>query len=538
MVDKANNPIMIDGEALLDTFRVKNTQNFPFYIKSIWKDLSRRSEQSDNGFCKVTFSNYYDLPGIISTRLFNCWDKDKDGFLSYQEFSKGMNTLFCSNFETLMEFIFEMLDENNDGIISSEDVRTLFQYIPLNNKTFSNSSFKDRLDSQEELHEIITSFFKNNSEMTLKDFKTTTQKENSTIFLYISVFLLTNKRFDEKTLSFYQSDEKTSSSQKVEEKKPAMIASPNLTSKFSPSIKILHSPIMKTQKDMLKNELLSKYYDKNGKAFNQGKSEDKDKLYSTKSTEFPHLNDNKENKYLKMINIEGKENNVDLLHPIRKSQKINNNETEVKDTEFNIDLLNSLVNAPEEEICHEGYLIKLVDDKFKKLWFTLYGKYIYCNIFNLDYKHKTDTTHKGMHCLSDAYVKSCGKININDNTLFRFEIYFQNKIKEYYCQSEEEYQVWIKKLNEATNNSSISNKYETIDKMNSGKFGLIRQVKNKETQEICCLKIMNKKSMNNKDLQELKTEVEIMKICQHPNIVRLYDIFEDQENKYLGIILN
>lgn len=152
----------------------------------------------------------------------------------------------------------------------------------------------------------------------------------------------------------------------------------------------------------------------------------------------------------------------------------------------------------------------------------------------LDYKHKTDTVHKGMHCLTDAYVKSCGKVNILNNQLFRFEIYFQNKVREYYCQNEDEFNTWINKINETTGNSCVTSKYEIIDKLNSGKFGLIRQVMNKETKELCCLKIMNKKSMSNKDLQELKTEVEIMKICQHPNIVRLYDIFEDQENKYLG----
>lgn len=140
-----------------------------------------------------------------------------------------------------------------------------------------------------------------------------------------------------------------------------------------------------------------------------------------------------------------------------------------------------------------------------------------------------------MHCLTDAYVKACGKVNLMNNQLFRFEIYFQNKVREYYCQNEDEYLLWIKKINDCTGNSSFTNKYEIIEKMNSGKFGVIRQVINKETKEICILKIMNKKTMNNKDLQELKTEVEIMKICQHPNIVRLYDVFEDQENKYLGM---
>lgn len=139
-----------------------------------------------------------------------------------------------------------------------------------------------------------------------------------------------------------------------------------------------------------------------------------------------------------------------------------------------------------------------------------------------------------MHSLTDSYVKACGKVSMMGTYLFRFEIYFQNKVREYYVQNEEEYKNWIEKLNNATGYSSISAKYEIVDKLSSGKFGVIKQVINKETKEISCLKIMNKKTMSNKDLQELKTEVEIMKICQHPNIVRLYDIFENQDCKYLG----
>lgn len=139
-----------------------------------------------------------------------------------------------------------------------------------------------------------------------------------------------------------------------------------------------------------------------------------------------------------------------------------------------------------------------------------------------------------MHSLADSYVKACGKVSIIGSQLFRLEIYFQNKVREYYCANEDEYQSWIDKINKATGNSSIFQKYEILEMVGKGKFGVIKQVINKETKLKCCLKVMNKKSMTSKDLQELKTEVEIMKVCQHPNIVRLYDIFENQESQFLG----
>jgi len=43
----------------------------------------------------------------------------------------------------------------------------------------------------------------------------------------------------------------------------------------------------------------------------------------------------------------------------------------------------------------------------------------------------------------------------------------------------------------------------------------------KESGAKVAVKIMNKKEMNNQDLELAKTEIEILKICQQPNIIRL-----------------
>ena len=45
---------------------------------------------------------------------------------------------------------------------------------------------------------------------------------------------------------------------------------------------------------------------------------------------------------------------------------------------------------------------------------------------------------------------------------------------------------------------------------------------------------MNKKEMNKQDLELVKTEIEILKICQHPNIIRLYDVFENVDFIYIS----
>jgi hypothetical protein len=45
---------------------------------------------------------------------------------------------------------------------------------------------------------------------------------------------------------------------------------------------------------------------------------------------------------------------------------------------------------------------------------------------------------------------------------------------------------------------------------------------------------MNKIDMSMQDLSLVKTEIEILKICQQPNIIRLYDVFENIEFIYIS----
>ena len=71
----------IDVELLLEDFRVKNKDALLVYLKELWKDLSQRSEDKVKGINRITFSKYYDLPGIISERLFNVFDLDRNEYL-------------------------------------------------------------------------------------------------------------------------------------------------------------------------------------------------------------------------------------------------------------------------------------------------------------------------------------------------------------------------------------------------------------------------------------------------------------------------
>ena len=68
------------------------------------------------GINKITFSKYYELPGIIFDRLFNVFDEDNSEYLGLDQFINGMITLFSTDFDEMVKFVFKFYDKNNEYI--------------------------------------------------------------------------------------------------------------------------------------------------------------------------------------------------------------------------------------------------------------------------------------------------------------------------------------------------------------------------------------------------------------------------------------
>jgi serine/threonine protein kinase len=55
----------------------------------------------------------------------------------------------------------------------------------------------------------------------------------------------------------------------------------------------------------------------------------------------------------------------------------------------------------------------------------------------------------------------------------------------------------------------------------------------KKTHKNVAVKILKKAKMTTQDLELVKREVDILKLCQHPNVIRLLDIFENYDCFYI-----
>jgi len=74
----------------------------------------------------------------------------------------------------------------------------------------------------------------------------------------------------------------------------------------------------------------------------------------------------------------------------------------------------------------------------------------------------------------------------------------------------------------------LTSKYKVLNELGNGSFGKVFRVENLISKEIYACKKMIKKKI--KDMKTFNNEIDILSKCDHPNIIRLYEIIEGEKN--------
>ena len=498
------------------------------YLKEIWSDLSKRTKDTTKGITKVTFNKYYDLPGIISERLFSCFDKDKDGILNLKEFTNGMQSLFskAESFDSLAKFIFNLYDFNSSGIIKKDDVRVVLSYVPLSDSSSNikenvelvKDKFEDRVESQEQLFHILNIAFKGKDKMNFEEYIKVVKNINSDIFILLLMFLLEKKPFSNYSIQLHSMNIESPSLHlsATPQLIPQQIASPSLHSRFL-SLKLRKKKLDKNKnKGLAKATNLLQLY--SGVDNTKVKEEKKDK----NKEESKDLKEKRPQRRMR-INLN---NLTDKTPELSKNTftfgKDRENEDNKEDDNAQDDI------EEENFVRYEGYVYKYsqTQKKMKRTYFRLIGKDLYY------YKKKEEKNHRGMHNLSGVFIKKGDDFKYDGKKYLSIVIVYKSE-KSYYFDNEDDFNIWMEKLNAAVQNKSLFDKYEVKQKIGNGKFGLVKFGINKETKQQVAIKIMAKKNMDKSDLELAKVEIDILKIGQHPNIIKLYDIYENENYIYI-----
>ena len=90
-------------------------------------------------------------------------------------------------------------------------------------------------------------------------------------------------------------------------------------------------------------------------------------------------------------------------------------------------------------------------------------------------------------------------------------------------------------LKKAMGYSNIFDFYELQDNLGKGQFGLVKLARHKKTGNKVAIKMVKKANMKPIEITQQRKEIEVLKMCQHQNIVKLIDLFENSEHYYIVI---
>jgi serine/threonine protein kinase len=69
--------------------------------------------------------------------------------------------------------------------------------------------------------------------------------------------------------------------------------------------------------------------------------------------------------------------------------------------------------------------------------------------------------------------------------------------------------------------------------LGKGKFGVVKLAVCKCTGIKVAVKVIKKKDVPVHELELQRREISVLKMCNHPNVVKLIDTFEDSQNFYI-----
>ena len=197
-----------------------------------------------------------------------------------------------------------------------------------------------------------------------------------------------------------------------------------------------------------------------------------------------------------------------------------------KNNNININIEN------DKSIHYENWVYKITEScKIKKFYLVLVNKDTFY------YKSEKKTDFVGMHNLSGCFVQdNCESKIFNNVEYSSFEIYSKNKakVRKYYTTTPQIAKEFIEHIKKAIGYVKFSDLYEMKEVIGKGKFGVVNLGIHRKTGQQVAIKILNKENIKSTEDKELvQIEIGILKLCHHPNIVRLLDHLENTDYIYI-----
>ena len=540
-------------ELIQDSLGIKDPIILKNYLTEVFKDLANTVDNQNKKFMtKMAFYDYIKLPIYITEKVFNSFSKLTSQGLCEEEFVTNFFKLYKGSFEETIEIIFNILDFDKDGIIKKEEVKILLSQLPINEEyeveelKFKKDKKETKTDSVSEIYEmqmkclkeiddiLDNSFDKLDNKMNLEQFTKAITGKNSEIFLRILCYLYEKMPFSGQNIEAME----TKFNQIKEEDIKTINAEYEPRTKKSGSIYIKSSkqnPLLLPTGIFFKKFQISKFSAKEIKTY------DNEFKFSEQENQQSPLDENKTSnsnailrKVSKSLSPENKKNNKICNNKEMKKNEDSKNKNiglvKLSD-ENNTDIKNKNINN-KKNITYENWIYKVTESlKLRKFYLVLINKDIYY------YKSETKKEFVGMHNLTGSFIQECNeKKRLQGKNFSSFEIYSKNKskVRKFFTENEFISKDFVYLIKRAIGYANFPDIYEKKELIGKGGFGEVYLGKNKKTKQQVAINILKKENIKTvKDNESVRLEIDILKLCHHPNILRILDHFENYDYIYI-----
>ncbi len=184
-------------------------------------------------------------------------------------------------------------------------------------------------------------------------------------------------------------------------------------------------------------------------------------------------------------------------------------------------------------IAREGWLLKKGQrlKSWKCRWCVLLGNCIYF------YIKKSKSHTRGVMFLCGSFVEPVNSYAAEHRGYWGFDISRQVHGKEsvrlFYTTTKADRDSWVYHLRHASKAIPIEEHYHIGQVLGKGRFSRVCVCVNKKTLERKAMKIIDKVLMDDEEKELVRSEIAIMKLIDHPNIVRMEDIYEGKRQIYI-----
>jgi calcium/calmodulin-dependent protein kinase I len=187
----------------------------------------------------------------------------------------------------------------------------------------------------------------------------------------------------------------------------------------------------------------------------------------------------------------------------------------------------------------ESYLWKKGKSLFhmlSKRYYLLSGNCMYY------YADKNDVRPRGVVFLTGSIIEKFKEDDMEMKGYFGFEIMHQDLCtgehhrhdkRALYCRSEDERERWVSALQHAAHVVPIEDDYVIGKELGRGRFSVVCECVHKVTGVHCAVKIIDKSTIEPEEKSLLRTEIAVLKLVNHPNIIKLEGLYESKQYIYI-----